>query len=98
MKRNVDGVIFVGADTGGRVDQLSDRFSFDAFEKLFGFSGLSLGLAPTGCAMVGMKDADSQLGWPVAVNASARIAANLTRPGDADGPKFNAINAMLRER
>ena len=58
---------------------------------MFGFAGLSLSLAPTGGAVVGMQDANAQLGGAVAVNASARIAADLARPGDADRPKFNPV-------
>ena len=98
MEGNVDGVVFFGADASGRVDQLGNGLAFDEFEKLFGFAGLPLSLAPTGRALVGVEDADSQLGGAVTVNASAGIAADLARPGDADGPEFDPVNAVPGER
>lgn len=98
MEGNVDRVVFFGADTSGRVDQFGDGLALNEFEKLLRFSGLPLSLPPTGRALVGMKDANAQLVWSASVNAFAGIASNLARPRDADGPEFNAFNAVLGER
>ena len=80
------------------MDQFGDGFAFDEFEELFGRVCLSLSLSPTGRAAIGMKNADSQPGGTIPVNTSARIAADLTRPGHTDGPEFNAFNAVFGER
>ena len=70
----------------------------DQFEELFRFAGFSLSFTPAGRTLVGMKDTNSQPGRAVTVNAFAGIAADMARPRRADGPEFNAVNAMLRER
>jgi hypothetical protein len=98
MEGDVDGVIFCGVDASGWVDQLGNGFSFNEFEELFGFAGFPLSLAPTGRALVGVKDTNSQLGGTMTVNAFAGIAADLARPGDADGPEFDPVNTMFGKR
>ena len=98
MKGDVDGVIFCGADASRRVDQVGDGFAFNKFQELLGFASLPLGLPPTGRAVVGMKDTNAQPCGAVTVDAFAGVAADLARPGDADGPKFNPVNAMLGKR
>ena len=97
VEGDVDGVVIIGADAGGGVDQLGDGFAFDELQQLLRLAGFSLGLAPAGRALVGVEDADALLGGAVAVDGSAGIAADLPRPGNADGPKFDAVNAMPGE-
>ena len=98
MEGDVEGVIVFGADASGRVDQLGDGSSLDEFEELLGLADCPLGLAPTGRALVGMEDTNSQLGGAVTVDAFAGIAADLARPRDVDRPEFDAINALSGER
>lgn len=98
MERNVDGMIRFRADASGWVDQLGDGLALNELKKLFGRAGLPLSLPPTSRALFGMKDADSQSGGAVAVNASAGITADLTRPRDADSPEFDPLYVMPGER
>lgn len=95
MKGDVDRVIICGTDASGRVNQVGDRFAFNKFEELLGFSGLPLCLAPTGRAVVGVKDTNAQFGGAMTVNTPARIAADLARPRYSDGPEFDPVNAMF---